>query len=163
MPLVLHWPAGLPAGLRVPDLVRGIDLLPTLLELCGLPPLPGVDGESLAPGLRAGGDLSGRDATLYARRAKELLDVMALRTDELLYHADPKGRVSGLYDLTRDPEARRDLRADNPGLEQGPRAHLFRWLDHLGRRAAGQAAAPVELNEADLQALRALGYLGDDG
>jgi len=46
VPLLIAGP-GLKAG-RVKDPVSLIDLAPTLLELKGLPPLPGADGRSLA-------------------------------------------------------------------------------------------------------------------
>src|SRR5439155_12699307 len=39
VPLILSWPGHLPAGRRVPAVVRGIDLAPTLLDLAGQPPL----------------------------------------------------------------------------------------------------------------------------
>lgn len=165
VPLVLHWPSGLAAGLRVDGLMRGIDLLPTLLELCGLPPLPGVDGVSVANVIAARGDLHGRNLPLYAHRAKDALDVMALRSEHQLYHADPSGRFAGLYDLTADPDARHDLRAADRDAEQQPKAALFAWLRAQGRRRAADDAArqTVELDAETEAALRALGYLGDDG
>jgi arylsulfatase A-like enzyme len=51
IPLVVAGP-GLLAGRRVPALVQNIDLLPTALDLLGLPPASGVEGSSLAPLLR---------------------------------------------------------------------------------------------------------------
>src|SRR5262249_37323216 len=48
VPLIVSWPGHLPAGARVADLVRGIDMTPTLLDLAGVAPLPGVHGRSLA-------------------------------------------------------------------------------------------------------------------
>ncbi len=51
IPLICYVP-GMPGG-RVSDaLVSGIDLMPTCLELAGLPPVPGVDGRSFAGLLR---------------------------------------------------------------------------------------------------------------
>lgn len=51
IPLIMHVP-GLPGG-RVSDaLVSGIDMMPTCLELAGLPPVNTVDGTSMAPYLR---------------------------------------------------------------------------------------------------------------
>lgn len=41
-------------GVRIREQVEGVDLAPTLLELLGLPPLPGVDGRSVAGVLREG-------------------------------------------------------------------------------------------------------------
>jgi arylsulfatase A-like enzyme len=43
---------GLPAGRRVPALVQNVDIAPTVLDLLGLPAVPGMEGSSLAPLLR---------------------------------------------------------------------------------------------------------------
>ncbi|MGC9348249.1 MAG: sulfatase-like hydrolase/transferase [Anaerolineae bacterium] len=51
IPLIAYVP-GLPGG-RISDaLVSGIDLMPTCLDLAGLPPVASVDGESFAPLVR---------------------------------------------------------------------------------------------------------------
>ena len=44
VPMIISWPGRLPAGRRVPALVRGIDLAPTLLDLAGQPPLSSAQG-----------------------------------------------------------------------------------------------------------------------
>ena len=66
VPCFLRWPAGgLGGGKDVSRLTAHIDLLPTLIELCGLPQPAGVkfDGASLAPLLRdARGRLAGPGA-----------------------------------------------------------------------------------------------------
>ena len=49
VPMILWWPGRLPAGRRVPALVRSIDLAPTLLAAASLPGLAGAQGQSLLP------------------------------------------------------------------------------------------------------------------
>jgi len=51
VPLVF-WGPGVPRGVRVERTVRGIDILPTVLELSGLAVPEGVQGRSLVPALR---------------------------------------------------------------------------------------------------------------
>lgn len=46
-PLVISWPGSLPSGRRLPQLVNQIDILPTLAQLCGIPPLPSAQGTPL--------------------------------------------------------------------------------------------------------------------
>ena len=49
VPLIIRWPRAIKAGQTSEEPVCGVDLLPTLAELCGIP-VPGkVDGVSLAP------------------------------------------------------------------------------------------------------------------
>lgn len=58
IPLIVYGP-GLPGG-RVSDaLVSGIDLMPTCLDLAGLPPVPSVDGVSFAPLMRGETETAG--------------------------------------------------------------------------------------------------------
>ena len=52
VPAMITWPGQLPAGQVRESLASSMDWLPTLLELCDLPPATDVDGVSLAPLLR---------------------------------------------------------------------------------------------------------------
>jgi N-sulfoglucosamine sulfohydrolase len=52
IPLLVRWLAGAKAGQVRRELVSTIDLMPTVLELAGVAPLPGLPGRSLAPLLR---------------------------------------------------------------------------------------------------------------
>jgi arylsulfatase A-like enzyme len=53
VPLVLSLPARLPQGKRVAARVRTIDVMPTILEIAGIPAPNGIEGQSLArPGSR---------------------------------------------------------------------------------------------------------------
>ena len=49
VPLLIVWPAGITGNVRRADRVSLIDLLPTVLDLAGLPPATVQQGQSLAP------------------------------------------------------------------------------------------------------------------
>ncbi len=51
VPFILRWPAKIPRGRVDRDLVSGIDIFPTVLELLGIPAPPDrvIDGENLVP------------------------------------------------------------------------------------------------------------------
>ncbi len=55
VPLIFIWPGRIPAGQRFADPVSMIDVLPTVLELVGLPLPEVLQGQSLAPMLGGGG------------------------------------------------------------------------------------------------------------
>jgi arylsulfatase A-like enzyme len=61
IPLVIHDPRQASAG-EIDQVVRSIDLAPTLLELAGQPPAPAMDGVSLAGCLSADSDCPELDA-----------------------------------------------------------------------------------------------------
>ena len=54
VPLFIQWPKHLPAGKKVQPIAAHIDLLPTILDLCGVKRTSGLplDGRSLVPLLR---------------------------------------------------------------------------------------------------------------
>jgi arylsulfatase A-like enzyme len=49
IPLILRWPGRIAAGVRIPGLVRNVDILPTVLDAVGLPAPAQASGESLLP------------------------------------------------------------------------------------------------------------------
>jgi len=102
LPVILHWPAGLPGGGRLDGLAEAVDLLPTLCELAGLPVPPEVQGISLAGRLRGDkGSPVRRDVlAMHARPGREIWAM--LRSEELKYiRYGPGAEV--LYDLREEP------------------------------------------------------------
>ena len=53
VPLIIHLPASSQKGVRIDDLVQSIDLLPTVLDLAGLPEHSEAQGKSLVPVINA--------------------------------------------------------------------------------------------------------------
>ncbi len=49
VPLIMRRPGAVPAGVTIDQTVRSIDIMPTVLELSGLPLPEGIQGESLIP------------------------------------------------------------------------------------------------------------------
>jgi len=162
VPLLLRGP-GLPAGRRIRDPVRLVDLLPTLLEIAGLAPPPGLDGRSLLPLLR-GGDPpppetllrttgeAGKPARVGLRSGRFKLVV----SDPL---AHPRTPSMELFDLEHDPAERHNLAEEEPELRARLRARLRTLRTRERTEGPPRYALPREL-PAELEArLRALGYL----
>ena len=70
VPLVFVWPGHIPSGRRIDQPVSMIDVLPTILELAGLPQPDVLQGRSLAPLLR-GGELEPRPVIFDEFRVDE--------------------------------------------------------------------------------------------
>ncbi len=103
LPVILHWPAGLRAGVRVPDLVEALDLLPTLCDLADLPIPPQVQGRSLAPWLKGEGEGAFREDVLAMHAGPQQPVWAMLRSEELKYiRYGPGAEV--LYDIAGEPE-----------------------------------------------------------
>jgi arylsulfatase A-like enzyme len=158
VPLVLHWPDALPAGLRIETPVGLVDLAPTILELMGLAPLPETDGRSLAAPVRTASEPE-RRPVLADRRAFSAGfppphgPQTSVRIGDWRY-IRRAGARDELYDLAHDPEERTNLVLER---EQTTNAMASIVLDYRSRMSAG-AAAP-ELSESERENLRAMGYV----
>ena len=107
IPLVISAPGQPACGEDGDTLCSLVDLAPTLLELCGAEPLPGIHGRSLAPVLA--GQRGGRDAA-YA----EFFGQRFVYSQRIVWHGEHKyvfspGGVDELYNLADDPGERRNL------------------------------------------------------
>jgi arylsulfatase A-like enzyme len=102
LPAVFHWPAGLPAGRRVADMVENLDLLPTLCDLAGVPIDRRFQGRNAAPWLRGEAQQEFRPDVL-AMHAGPGADICSmLRTQDAKYIRYGQG-AEVLYDLAGDP------------------------------------------------------------
>jgi arylsulfatase A-like enzyme len=154
VPFFLRWPGGgFATGRDEPTLAANVDVLPTILDLCGVPYDAGAyHGRSLAPLLRGTtstqGDMSQTgqtgqaDMTAWPERSlvvdsQRLLQPVrwrlscVMRQEGLRASGEPRewrlinGRY--LYDLRRDPEQRHDLATEHPEVVQRLRSDYESW------------------------------------
>lgn len=151
VPLLIAGP-GVAAGRVAETVARGVDVLPTLLDLAGLPPLTVSDGRSLRPALegRAMDDAPAYSESLFASLNLGWAPLHSWRTRALKLIAAP---LPELFDVASDPDEERDLAAARPGDV----AALQRPLDALLSAPAPDAASTQGREVAER--LRALGYL----
>jgi len=172
------WPGHIEGGQRIDHPVSMIDVLPTLLDLLGLPPADIGQGQSLAPLMSGREGWAPRPVILdefYTDRGTgELLEGWIEVVDgrwgaSLQINPDPNHRQLRrqprpvpllLYDLWNDPMALWSLHEERPDLVQKYTAFLEEQFEaHL---ALGQYFTPsgeVELTAEQLQTLRTLGYI----
>jgi choline-sulfatase len=153
IPLLLRWPGRLPAGLRVGGQFQGVDLLPTILELLGVPPTP-TSGVSRASALRPGGKLPDNEAyveSLYASLHFGCAPLRGLRAEGWKYIDAPRAE---LYRVSEDPRETRNRMDDRAPVAAAMKTRL---LD----RDRGPVAPPLPAVDASaLERLAALGYVG---
>jgi len=121
VPLLVRYPRVAPAGRTIGEMVLSLDLAPSILDLCGVAPLPDADGRSWKP-LLAGDAAGWRTSFLYCydyeRQFPYTPNVRAVRTADWKYirypHGDdgPDRHAAELYDLRADPLETRNLAAD---------------------------------------------------
>jgi arylsulfatase A-like enzyme len=134
VPLILAGP-GVPRGPRSEGLCYLQDVFPTLAELAGVDPLPGIDGRSLRP-LLADPGARFRDWVFTAYR-----DVQrAVRDERFKLIRYPKSGRGQLFDLAADPDEREDLSAR--AEHASTLARLNALLDRA-RKEMGDAGQPA--------------------
>lgn len=160
VPLVLRFPGRLSAGQRVPQRVRVIDVMPTILDLVEVPAPPVQQGLSLAPLLH--GEVTEQEARDVA---SEHSDPARGRVFESLRHGDftyiVEASTEQLFDRSQDPWERENLAAGRPGELQTLRTKLARWRRGCRQLASelGPRGGLVAPDNETLQRLRALGYV----
>ncbi len=148
------------ASLRIPMILRGpgapakviqqqvltVDVAPSLLDMCGQPPLENVDGRSWRQ-LLVEGDPSWRTSWLYYYNYEKQFpytpNVRAIRTDSWKYirypHGDgtPDRHMAELYDLKNDPGETKNLINDpaKKALVEELRAALDAEMKKVGLTA----------------------------
>lgn len=167
VPLIIGLPEGRHGGRRVQNQVRSIDIVPTLLELAGLPLPADLDGTSLGPLLEGRTDPRRRVAWSYAGSTNV---GVALRWGNRLKYIRPNAAWPGLvgtsevYDLVSDPQEQRNLAAthvDAGRLEARTRERLRRDLSGVRLRLSNRSAGPVS-GEIGGAVIRATGVSSPD-
>lgn len=105
VPLVIAAAAVKEPGTATTRVVELVDVYPTLVDLCGLPPVPGLDGVSLRP-LLEDPTASFKEAAFTMTRvgATRLGKIgLSTRTERYRYTLWPGGREE-LYDHENDPD-----------------------------------------------------------
>jgi len=166
VPFVIAFPFRLDPGVVVEARTRNVDIWPTLFDLLGLPASADSDGRSLVPALLAatrGEPPPEADPTGIAhldqnwgQRHQKPAPNVAVRDGTLRYV-----RVTGanpfeqLFDITNDPLEVEDRSGEHPHDLARLRAVAD---DYLARPPRWGAAPRREIEEFELNQLRALGY-----
>jgi uncharacterized sulfatase len=115
VPLAIRFPGVLPAGTVSDLLVSHVDVMPTLLGLCGEAPPESVQGRDLSRLLT--GQKDQRPEWIYAEgklNQKDEWRMLVLGLDKIVVNR--RIEVTHLYNLAEDPRERNNL-ADDPAVQ----------------------------------------------
>ena len=160
VPLLLRPPGGLPKPAVVADrVVSQVDLLPTILDLLGLPDRAERDGVSLLAPAAPGRAVYAESLMPYLDFGWAPLHALRRRDAKVVFAPRPE-----YYELAADPAEARNLAAAPGGLPRGGRelaADLRGRLDAWSRRPVPTEQVP--LSEEERARLASLGYLTGSG
>ncbi len=172
VPLVFHGP-GLP-GSTIDTTVQTLDMMPTLLDLAGLPIPETAQGMSLRPLWSSDGESMRRPPAIAVREAQmspntpELgsflgSDSIAIVESEwkLIWNTRANGVPEiELFHRPSDPLDQTNVATEHPDVVQRLRDLLDRWHEAaIAGRLPSDAEAAENLSAEDLERLQSLGYL----
>ena len=164
IPFLLETPYDGTRGRVVEEVVRSIDVAPTLLDLLGIAGGLKGTGSSVVPliGGKASRPGEGYTESYYPRLHYGWSELRAVRTKRWHFIEAPKPE---LYDLDADPSESVNLAARELSVLERMREALAGFERDSAPTIA--ATAPVEEDEETLRRLASLGYVGgsaaDDG
>lgn len=159
VPLVFYAGKRLPAGKVIPQRVRLIDIMPTVLDMLNLEKEEQIQGESLIPHIegRNQNDLDAYIETFYPKDNYGWSELTGLISGDWKYIRAPKPE---LYNLKSDPQ-------EEQNLFQGQRnivAEMKRDLETLiNNSSAATTGTNRTLTAEEQERLRSLGYIGFSG
>ncbi len=146
VPCFVRFPGVIPAGTVVKPIAAHIDLMPTLLDLCGVQPPAQVkfDGKSLMPLVQGKSADAWPDRMLFShqsRGGKVLPAPGAVRTQRWRLVHD-RGAWQ-LFDMQVDPGQKTDVAADHPEVMNQLRRAYQDWFAAVTE--AGLASIPIPI------------------
>jgi len=170
VPFIMHVPGDLKKMVRIKELVRSIDILPTILDMAHIPPHSNAQGISLFPLMQHNSYLPGRIwrrilhavrgdedrvVALAATKFKKLQSSIISDDYQLIYTM-----VSGateLFDLRKDPFAQNNIAGNNGALVKGLLSKLHQISDAVPQYKPSTFILDSEMR----QQLETLGYIDE--
>ena len=146
VPLIIKLPGSRYGGRTVGEVARGIDVLPTMIDLLDIDTAQLFEGYSLMDRV-----LNRRTDVVFAVSQRDYVGTLptSIRTTRWKLYDD------ALYDLAADPVERRDVSAEYPHVK----AALDANRAVIRSYSALSDADPIELDDALRRELRDLGYI----
>ena len=131
VPFIINCPEMLTSGSSVDNIAAHIDVLPTLLEACGIdkPDAVSIDGKSLMPLLK-GETADWPDRTIFIERQRGIPQLYRNSTAINQQYKLVNGKE--LYNLIIDPSEKNDIAGDYPELVARMRGEYEAWFNDVG-------------------------------
>ena len=144
VPFFLHWPAGgFSTGQDIPQLTANIDILPTLIELCGLGDWrrQDFDGASLVPLLC--GDVATWPDRALVTDSQRLVYPVKWRKSAVMTQRWRLINGTELYDMAVDPGQHHAIAADHPAIVARLREDYELWWEKVSQQFDEEIPIPL--------------------
>jgi arylsulfatase A-like enzyme len=158
VPLIIFNPNS-KRGLEVNRQVRTLDLMPTILDLCGCPAPTGMDGISLVPLLTESEGQYNVEESI-SEMWRDHRHIIAVRTQAFKYIWDSqRPDQPELFDLELDPGERKNVLDKYPEKAKHFQLRVDAHRERLAQTLPGEVIAEPQLDDQMTWRLRDLGYL----
>ena len=173
VPLIIHIPSFKKTPVKITNLVRSIDLLPTILDSAELPAHQGAQGKSLLPLVRQRKGFinifvraitalfkKGPKVSFAEQQPSRHLHYRSIITDDgYQLIGAPYSQQIKLFNLKKDPLARNNIYKDNKDKAE----KLLSQLNETYSRQQDQETARPSLDDRIREQLQVLGYIEQAG
>lgn len=164
VPLVIRFPNQAWAGKRIEEMVRLLDLMPTLMDYVGIWPFSPItdvmQGQSLLPLLHGGSLAKPIDYVItekYSRQGDKLQ--IGLRNANWKYIHDEWKGATELYDMKADPQEKINVIEQQPAVAAHFKMLVGQRLAQIDKSSRNIEAVTVTEDLAVKSRLEALGYM----
>jgi len=158
VPLFIWWPAVLPEGKRVGQVVSIDDILPTLAEMGAIAKVKGCQGQSLVPLLTGAAGAKDGHAFLELHPPNPSLRGMVTERWKLIRPIGSENRPL-LFNLVIDPGEQQDSEPSQRQTAQQLDQQLNSWVEALPK--APETTYFSSQDKEEIEKLRALGYVDE--
>ena len=173
VPLIVRWPAGIQGGRVIEEPVELVDVMPTLLDVSGLPHPAGIQGQSLLPLVReSSGSARGwkRRPVIMEKQpsdpnrhpnATEAYAIIDGNWKLVHNKVRPAERAEyELYEYPKDQFDQKNVASEHPDVVQRLAKALDGWRTMAtAARLKPDTETTKSLSAEELQRLRSLGYV----
>ena len=152
VPFFLHWPAaGFAQGRDIDTLTANVDIMPTLMDLCGLEADDAdFDGKSIAALMR-NESVEWQDRTLVTD-SQRVTSPVKWRKSATMTQRWRLINGDELYDIQADPGQENDVAVDHPDVVAKLRGDYDVWWDKVSQQFDG--TVPISLGSPEAPSVR---------
>lgn len=158
VPLIIVYPKIIPENVKIEQLVRLVDIMPTIFDVLDIDANMYMQGDSLLPAINK------KDLNLSCystHNIKENFTFESIRTKEYSYIFKnwPKHTYQHLYDISKDPNEKLDIRKNKPEIVNKLIMSLSRMKTICKKLNTQKSSKEVLPDPETIKKLKTLGYL----
>lgn len=164
VPLIISSPT-IKQPKKIETQVQSTDIMPTILEILGIPLIENIDGKSLVPLIKGekfdrkysfaenGELLFQQNNRSFFRGIKGKWRMIRTNEWKLIYIPHPENDIFELYNLKKDPKETINLIGKEPEIAKELKEELFKWMN------SSKEDKDIDLTEKSKKILKNLGYI----